>query len=223
MTTPIPMVCIQWPPRRPRQGRRSGYSLPHRLNGTWRMFCNPDCSWAYRTPSMATQPATIALQGCHGLLERMASNITGIVNGDGTATIYAVTSTVSGNGDQGADPNKVVVITDQWNATSLPRNESFTTFRAAGFAEVLRGVSFAPRRGGTRWQKSSNIHAVFYARAIGGFSAKRKPGTAAESSITAVPEIVVARRRDASASLTNCRGSRFAVICRSSARLAMQN
>jgi hypothetical protein len=32
-------------------------------------------------------------------------NITGIVNGDGTATIYAITSTVSGDGDQGADPN----------------------------------------------------------------------------------------------------------------------
>lgn len=77
-------------------------------------------------------------------------NITGIVNGDGTVTIYAVTSTVSGNGDQGADPNKVVVITDQLNATNLPPNESFTTFRAAGFAEVLRGVSFAPGTGGTR-------------------------------------------------------------------------
>lgn len=38
-------------------------------------------------------------------------NITGTVKSDGTATIYAVTSTVSGNGDQGADPNKIVVIT----------------------------------------------------------------------------------------------------------------
>ena len=35
-------------------------------------------------------------------------NITGQVNRDGTATIYAVTSTVSGSGDQGADPNQVV-------------------------------------------------------------------------------------------------------------------
>jgi hypothetical protein len=71
-------------------------------------------------------------------------NITGIVNGDGTATIYAITSTVSGNGDQGADPNKLVVITDQISATSLPSNESFSTFSNAGFGEVLRGVSFAP-------------------------------------------------------------------------------
>ncbi|HUA21782.1 MAG TPA: hypothetical protein VMB25_23720 [Bryobacteraceae bacterium] len=46
-------------------------------------------------------------------------NITGIVNWDGTATIYATTSTISGSGDQGADPNKLVVITDQVNATTL--------------------------------------------------------------------------------------------------------
>jgi hypothetical protein len=39
-------------------------------------------------------------------------NLTGQVNGDGTVTIWAVTSTVSGNGDQGADPNQLVAITD---------------------------------------------------------------------------------------------------------------
>jgi hypothetical protein len=73
-------------------------------------------------------------------------NLTGVVNGDGSATIYAVTATVSGNGDQGADPNRVVVITDTLNATSLPASETFSTFRSAGYGEVLRGVSFAPGR-----------------------------------------------------------------------------
>jgi hypothetical protein len=71
-------------------------------------------------------------------------NITGIVNGDGTATIFAVTSTVSGNGDSAADPNKLVVITDNVSATTLPTAESFTTLRSAGFLEALRGVSFTP-------------------------------------------------------------------------------
>jgi hypothetical protein len=71
-------------------------------------------------------------------------NVTGVVNTDGTATIYAVTSTVSGNGDQGADPNKVVVINDLISATSLPPNESFMVFKSAGFGEVLRGISFTP-------------------------------------------------------------------------------
>jgi hypothetical protein len=73
-------------------------------------------------------------------------NITGKLNGDGTVTIYAVTSTVSGNGDQGADPNRVVVITDSLSATSIPTNESFATFLSAGYGEVLRGVAFAPSR-----------------------------------------------------------------------------
>ena len=73
-------------------------------------------------------------------------NITGTVNGDGTATIYAITSTVSGNGDQGADPNKLVAITDNLAATTLPA-ETFTPLRTAGNLEVLRGVSFAPGSG----------------------------------------------------------------------------
>jgi hypothetical protein len=71
-------------------------------------------------------------------------NLTGRVNRDGTVTVFAITSTVSGSGDQGADPNKLVVITDNLAATTLPTSESFTTLRTARFAEVLRGVSFTP-------------------------------------------------------------------------------
>jgi len=67
-------------------------------------------------------------------------NITGVVNG--TATIYTITFTVSGNGDQGVDPNKLVVTTDPVSSATLPTSESFT--RTAGFAEALRGVSFTP-------------------------------------------------------------------------------
>ena len=71
-------------------------------------------------------------------------NLTGRVNKDGTATIWAVTSTVSGSGDQGADPNRLVAITDTLSANSPPAGESFVTVKSAGFAEVLRGVSFTP-------------------------------------------------------------------------------
>lgn len=74
-------------------------------------------------------------------------NINGQINGDGTVTIWAITSTVSGNGDQGADPNKLVVVTDALTATTLPPTESFNTLRTAGFGEVLRGVSFTPGTG----------------------------------------------------------------------------
>ncbi len=71
-------------------------------------------------------------------------NITGRVNADGTAAIWAVTSTVSGNGDQGADPNKLVAVTDPPATTAMPANESFVPVDAAGYGEVLRGVSFTP-------------------------------------------------------------------------------
>ncbi len=74
-------------------------------------------------------------------------NITGTVNFFGTATIYAITSTISGSGDQGSDPNKLVAITDDLNATTLPAWERFFTLKSAGYGEVLRGVAFTP---GTR-------------------------------------------------------------------------
>jgi hypothetical protein len=75
-------------------------------------------------------------------------NITGRVNPNGTVTIYAITSTVSGGGDQGADPNRLVAITDRLSASTIPAAESFATIRAAGYGEVLRGVSFTPGTGG---------------------------------------------------------------------------
>ena len=79
-------------------------------------------------------------------------NMTGQVNHDGTVTIYAVTSTISPSGDQGADPNKLVKVTDVLKATNLPSGEGlnrFKTIRSAKSGEVLRGVAFAPQdRGG---------------------------------------------------------------------------
>ncbi len=74
-------------------------------------------------------------------------NITGQVNRDGTVTIWGITSTVSGNGDEGADPNKLVAITDNPAATAPAQGEGFRTVRSAGSREVLRGVSFTPGTG----------------------------------------------------------------------------
>jgi len=76
-------------------------------------------------------------------------NLTGRVNPDGTVTIWAITSTVSGAGDQGADPNRLVMITDNLSYTtaSAAANEQFHTLRTARFGEVLRGVSFTPGTG----------------------------------------------------------------------------
>lgn len=72
--------------------------------------------------------------------------ITGRVDDDGKATIWGVTSTVSGNGDTGADPDKLVAIRDELANTTAAgaANERFVTLRSARFGEVLRGVSFTP-------------------------------------------------------------------------------
>jgi hypothetical protein len=73
-------------------------------------------------------------------------NITGRNNGDGTVTIWAITSTISASGDQGADPNKLVAVNDVLDNTDplIAPLEPFTTLVTAGFGEVLRGVSFTP-------------------------------------------------------------------------------
>ena len=73
--------------------------------------------------------------------------LTGKVNADGTVSLYAITSTVSSSGDQGADPNKLVSITDTLAAVTSAQavGESFTTLQTAAYGQVLRGVSFAPQ------------------------------------------------------------------------------
>ncbi len=73
-------------------------------------------------------------------------NISGHVNGDGTVTIYATTSTVSGSGDQGADPNKVVAITDTLgdNDPSAASAEQFVTVRPAVAGVRYGGVAVLP-------------------------------------------------------------------------------
>ena len=73
-------------------------------------------------------------------------NIIGRVGRNGVATIWGITSTVSGNGDVGADPNRLVVIRDVVGraSTTAPGSERFVTLRTAGFAEALRGVAFTP-------------------------------------------------------------------------------
>ena len=80
-------------------------------------------------------------------------NITGLV-GDGTypelpvgkVAIFGISSTVSGGGDQGADPNKLFVVIDELANTtpSVAAKESFATIKYAKYGEVLRGVAFTP-------------------------------------------------------------------------------
>jgi hypothetical protein len=113
------------------------------VNGTWQMDYVLQDGLNIGVPySVPNYPAAInpATDGCR--------NITGRVNGNGTVVIYAVTSTISASGDQGADPNKLVKVMDLLKATTLPASDGlgkFVTIRSANAGEVLRGITFAPR------------------------------------------------------------------------------
>ncbi len=74
-------------------------------------------------------------------------NIAGVVNWDGTATIYAITSTISQNGDNGADPNNLAKVTDRIRDTKPATDgylDKFFTIRSARAGEAFRGVALAP-------------------------------------------------------------------------------
>jgi hypothetical protein len=61
-----------------------------------------------------------------------------------TVTLWATTSTSSTSGDNGADPNKVVTITDQLGATTLTGSvatESFSVVVGPTYGTVYRGVA----------------------------------------------------------------------------------
>jgi hypothetical protein len=113
------------------------------INGTWVLQyilqdgLNIGVPYSIPWYPTALNPAT---GGCR--------NIAGRHNYDGTVTIFAITSTISANGDTGADPNKLVMVTDRVSNTTLPtgddRLDRFTTIRSAKAREVLRGVAFAP-------------------------------------------------------------------------------
>jgi hypothetical protein len=73
-------------------------------------------------------------------------NLTGVVNTkDGTVTLWATTSTSSASGDQGADPNRVVRITDDLAATTATltvTHESFEAVVGPTYGTVYRGVAY---------------------------------------------------------------------------------
>src|SRR6202012_4595034 len=111
------------------------------VNGTWQLDyvlqngLNLGVPYTFTSYPAALNPSTDGLR-----------NLTGKVNSNGTVTIWAVTSTVSANADAGADPNKLVMITDTLANTTAAgaSSETFTTIRTANANEVLRGVAFAP-------------------------------------------------------------------------------
>jgi len=74
-------------------------------------------------------------------------NLAGLVNPNGTVTLWATTSTSSASGDNGADPNKVVEITDKLSATTIGQvsNESFNLLQGPTYGTVYRGVAYVSK------------------------------------------------------------------------------
>ena len=58
-------------------------------------------------------------------------------------TLWATTATCSTSGDNGADPNKVVGITDQVSATTLARSpRDFPPVAGPTYGTVYRGLAY---------------------------------------------------------------------------------
>ena len=79
-------------------------------------------------------------------------NMTGVVNGNGngTVTLWAATATNSASGDAGSDPNRIVMITDKLDATTMTnqvKNESFVTVAGPTYGTVYRGVAYVKSPG----------------------------------------------------------------------------
>jgi|SRR5579862_9118126 len=122
-------------------------------NGSWTMAYVLNDGLDIGVPySVPNYPASLnpATGGCR--------NLTGELGPAGTVQIYAVTATLSTNGDQGADPNKLVRVKDSLSAMTKPVTHGspngngvdglalFETIRSAAAGEVFRGVAFAPSK-----------------------------------------------------------------------------
>jgi hypothetical protein len=70
-------------------------------------------------------------------------DLAGRINSDGTITLWADTSTISASGDNGADPNEIVQITDLLGATSLPFSEKFSVLDGPQYGLWYGGVAYA--------------------------------------------------------------------------------
>jgi hypothetical protein len=117
------------------------------VNGKWTYDYTLQSGLSLGTPYVVSGTDAAGDSGSYYATETDGlRNITGQVNPDGSVTIFGVTSTVSGSGDQGADPNELVGITDTLGDTmaSQVTGESFNVLETAAYGQVFRGVAFAP-------------------------------------------------------------------------------
>jgi hypothetical protein len=122
-------------------GSHAGLEKWSRVNGTWQLD--------YVLTKGLIGVVDTGLDGNDGPYPDVTTvglrNLAGRVNQNGSVTLWATTSTSSVSGDQGADPNKVVSITDDLAATTLTNSvaaETFQTVRGPTYGVVYRGVAY---------------------------------------------------------------------------------
>jgi len=113
-----------------------------RVGGTWRLdytLTNNLIGQSYTVSGVNSGTAgawpTVTTVGLRDLAGR--------VNANGTVSLWAVTATASGSGDNGADPNEIVQITDTIGATSLPSSEQFSVLDGPQYGVRYGGVAYA--------------------------------------------------------------------------------
>ncbi|MDR3468646.1 MAG: PEP-CTERM sorting domain-containing protein [Xanthobacteraceae bacterium] len=116
-------------------GTNAGLEKWSLVNGTWKLDYTLRSGLIGKSYTVAGWNYTETTTGLRDL--------TGRVNADGSVTLWAVTATSSGSGDNGADPNQIVTITDSLGSTSLPTSESFSTYDGPQAGLRYGGVAFA--------------------------------------------------------------------------------
>ena len=109
------------------------------VNGTWQLdyvLTNNLIGSSYQLTGSDGAWPTVTTAGLR--------NLAGQVNANGTVTLWATTSTSSGSGDNGADPNELVVINDKLSATQANQvsGESFGVLGTPTYGTVYRGVAY---------------------------------------------------------------------------------
>jgi hypothetical protein len=108
-------------------------------NGLDMNVLKPVSGYTYTDASGKTETVYSAITGLR--------NMTGVVNADGTVTIYAITGNTSIISGGEPDPTSLVSITDPLAGMSLSTNSSYDTFSTLATSpvgDVFRGVALAP-------------------------------------------------------------------------------
>ena len=112
--------------------------------GGLQKWINNGGTWVLQYTIAASALPSYTVNGVGPIQAEGLRNIIGVNNGDGTVTVYGITSTAGATlNDEGADPNQLVAVTDNLAATTQPA-ESFSVLETAAYGDVLRGVNFIP-------------------------------------------------------------------------------